>query len=204
MLLDAYESVVALSLDGFAANLSMLHPQLAADRPYPGLIATAGRLRGLLAGSRLLDGEPPRQLQDPLCFRCIPQVHGAVRDVLANASEQARIELNASGDNPMVVVDEDIVVSVANFDIVPLAMALDFARLALAQILTASNERIQKLLAGQFSGLATALRADDGPEDALGMMGLGTPRWRPRRGCWRPRCRWRCRPRRSPAASRTG
>jgi histidine ammonia-lyase len=173
VLLDAYDSVVALSLDGFAANLSMLHPQLAADRPYPGLIATADRLRGLLAGSRLLDGEPPRQLQDPLCFRCIPQVHGAVRDVLANSSEQARIELNASGDNPMVVVDENIVVSVANFDIVPLAMALDAARLALAQVFTASNERVQKLLAGQFSGLATALRADDGPEDALGMMGLG-------------------------------
>jgi histidine ammonia-lyase len=173
VLLDAWDSVAALSMDGFSANLSMLHPQLAADRPYPGLVATAERLRALLAGSRLLAGEPPRQLQDPLCFRCVPQVHGAVRDALAQAREQATIELNASGDNPMVVADEGIVVSVANFDIIPLAMALDTARLALAQLFTVSNERIQKLLAGQFSGLATALRADDGPEDALGMMGLG-------------------------------
>jgi histidine ammonia-lyase len=172
-LLSAYDAVAALSLEGFAANLSMLHPEIPDARPYPGLAESVSRIRAALEGSSLWEPGAARSLQDPLSFRCIPQVHGALRDAASFAGGQIEIELNASGDNPMVVPAEDRVVSVGNFDITPVAAALDLLRLSLAHALTASGERVQKLLAEAFSGLPTGLRADDSPDDVLDILGVG-------------------------------
>ncbi len=172
-LLDAYDVVGALSLEGYAGNLSVLHPDVDAARPYAGISQTRARLAALLAGSRLHQPGVARQLQDPLSFRCIAQVHGAARDALAYATGQLETELNSSGDNPMVVAAEGRIVSVGNFDVTPVAAALDLARLALASVLTLSCERVQKHLDGHFSGLATGLRADDRPDDAFALIGGG-------------------------------
>src|SRR4051794_16699658 len=169
----AYDAVAALSLEAFGANLSILHPALADARPFTGLRDAAVRLRELLAESPLWEPGAARNLQDPLTFRCIPQLHGAFRDALAYAVRQLETELNASGDNPMVASGAGDVVSVGNFDVTPLAAALDLLRIAFAQLLTASGERVQKLLAGHHSGLPTGLRADDGPDDALAILGVG-------------------------------
>jgi histidine ammonia-lyase len=172
-LLDSLDVVAALSMEGFAANASVLHPDVATARSYRGLGDTITRLRELLDGSYVWHPDAARHLQDPLSFRSIPQVHGAARDAFGFAEGQLQIELNSSGDNPMLVPLEERFISVGNFDITPVAAAIDFTRIALGQVLTASCERVQKHLAQHFSGIATGLRAVDGPDDALALVGGG-------------------------------
>lgn len=164
-------SVGALSLEGFHANPSILHPSLESARPLPGLKRAVGQIRRLLEGSFLWSA-PPRNLQDPLTFRTLPQVIGALDDALVYARDQLDRELNAAQGNPIVVVDEDRIISVGNFDIAPLAGALDLLRIALAPVLTASAERAIKLLESPWSGLPTGLLPGDGTPDA-GLNELG-------------------------------
>ncbi|HEY2201265.1 MAG TPA: aromatic amino acid lyase, partial [Solirubrobacteraceae bacterium] len=165
-LVQTLEAAAALDLEGFAANVATLHPILR-ERPYPGLQSSAARLRELLAGSWLWEPASARNLQDPITFRALPQLHGALRDTLAYTRAQLSIELNAAQNNPLVDPEDGSVVSVACFEVLPLAAALDFLRIALAPVLTSANERIMKLLHGGFSGLAPGLAAhpelgDDG------------------------------------------
>jgi histidine ammonia-lyase len=170
-LLDGLDVAAALDLEAFAANPSPLDPAVAESRPYPGLRTTLARVRALLAGSYLWS-EPPRNLQDPLSFRSFPQVHGAARDTLAYAERALAIELNAHQGNPLVVVDGARVVSVGNFDVVPLAAALDFLRIALAPVLTSAAERALKLLQAPLTGLPEGLGARPGLADpALSELG---------------------------------
>ena len=149
----------ALDLEAFAANLSIVDPALAEARPYPGLAATSVRLRELLDGSSLWDGGPPRNLQDPLTFRTLPQANGAARDALRYATEVLEIELNAHQGNPLVDASEGRVVPAGNFDAVPVAAALDFLRIALAPALTSAAERALKLLQAPLTGLPEGLGA---------------------------------------------
>jgi histidine ammonia-lyase len=176
LLLDALDVAGALDLEAFAANLSILHPRIAETRPYPGLQASLERLRALLDGSYLWTPGAARNLQDPLSFRCLPQVHGAARDTFAFVAGQLAIELNASQENPLLVPAEDRIVSVANFDVLPLASALDFLRIALAPVLTSANERLVKLLEHPISGLPEGLAVTHGlAEDSLAEFGVAAP-----------------------------
>jgi histidine ammonia-lyase len=156
-LVDLLDVAGATSLDGFAANPSMLPPAIAAVRPYPGLRRSLDRLRRLLDGSAIHAAGGPRNLQDPLSYRNLPQLHGAARDALAHADGILAIELNANQGNPIVVADEDRLVSVANFEILPLAAVLDYVRVVLASVLGAASERVTKLLYPAWSGLPTGL-----------------------------------------------
>ena len=167
-LLDVADGVAAISLEGFGANLTILHPAVASTRPYPGLAQTVKRLRALLNGSYLWQPGAARNLQDPLTFRAIPQVHGALRDALDYARAQLAVELNASQGNPLVVADEDRIISAAGFDILPLAAAVDFLRIVLAPVLTASAERTTKLLEAAWSGMESGLSPAKTPEPGLG------------------------------------
>jgi histidine ammonia-lyase len=171
-LLDGLDAAAALSLEAFGANLALLHPAVARERPYPGLRAAVERLRALLAGSALWEAGAARSLQDPLSFRCIPQVHGAARDALAYAVAQVEIELNAAADNPLVVREEGRTVATGSFDVLPVAAALDLVRLAFAPVVTLTSERVQKHLWTAFSGLPTGLRAGE-EDDALALVGGG-------------------------------
>ncbi len=179
-LLSVFDVAGALDLEAFGANLNCLHPVIEETRPFPGLAATLRQLRLLLAGSYLWQPGAARFLQDPLTFRCIPQIHGAARDALAYAQTILRIELNSSQSNPVVVVpagnepgnepgnEQGRIVSVGNFDVGPLAAALDFLRIALAPVVTSANERAVKLLQAPYSGLPAGLAALSGsPDDAL-------------------------------------
>lgn len=156
-LLHAMDVAGAVSLEGFAANPSMLDPAVGRVRPYPGLQRTLARLGRLLDGSAIHDPDVPRNLQDPLSFRNLPQIHGAVRDVLDHVDGVLAIELNANQGNPIVVPEADRIVSVANFEILPLAAALDYLRLVLATALTSATERVVKSLYPVWSGLPTGL-----------------------------------------------
>lgn len=172
-LLEAMDVAGALDLEAFAANLTLLHPAIAQVRPYRGLAESLARLRRLLEGSSLWEPGAARNLQDPLSFRGLPQLHGALRDALSFARGQLETELNASQENPLVVPDEDRIVSVANFEILPLAAALDFLRIALAPALTTSAERLLKLLQGPLTGLPDGLAPRQGlAENSLGEHGV--------------------------------
>ncbi len=155
VLLDALDCAGALDLEAFAANRSVLHPAVGVVRPFPGLQSTLERLRGLLAGSEV----EPRSLQDPLSFRTLAHVNGAARDALGFVSSQLAIELNAAQSNPLVLIDEGQLISVGNFDLQPLATALDLARLALAPAITSAAERSVKLLQAPLTGLTEGLGA---------------------------------------------
>ncbi|MBV9381403.1 MAG: histidine ammonia-lyase [Streptosporangiaceae bacterium] len=167
-LLSVLDVAAALDLEAFGANLTSLHPVIGETRPFPGLLATLSRLRSLLAGSYLWLPGAARFLQDPLTFRCIPHIHGAARDAVDYALGVLRLELNSSQGNPVVVLDGRQIVSVVNFDIGPVAAALDFVRIALAPVVTSANERAVKLLQAPFSGLPAGLAAElESGEDAL-------------------------------------
>ncbi len=167
-LLDTLDVAGALDLEAFGANLTIIDPAVGETRPYTGLRTSLARLTGLLEGSFLWEAGAARSLQDPLTFRCLPQVHGAARDALAYTRRQLELELNAAQGNPLVALRDELIVSVGNFDVLPLAAALDFLRIALAPPLTAANERLVKLLEAPFSGLPDGLAAREGlTEDSL-------------------------------------
>jgi histidine ammonia-lyase len=170
-LLGALEVAAALDLEAFAANLSILHPAVAESRPYTGLRTAVEQLRELLEGSALWREGAARNLQDPLSFRGIPQVLGALRDALEFVRGQLAVELNSAHSNPLVSVAEDRIFSVSNLEIAPVAAALDFLRIALAPALTAANERLMKLLQAPLSGLADGLAAGSAHEDGLAEFG---------------------------------
>jgi histidine ammonia-lyase len=160
-LLETCDVASALDLEAFAANPGSLHPAIADARPYDGLRETLERLRMLLDGSYLWDAVP-RALQDPISFRCLPQLHGAARDALAYAERQLAVELNAAQWNPLIIVPEERVVSVGNFDVLVLSAALDFVRIALVPVLTAASERGVKLMQFPLTGLPEGLAAEVG------------------------------------------
>jgi len=166
-LLDAADVAGALALEGFAANPSVLHQGLEAVRSHPGLARTLRRYRRLLRGSFLFS-DAPRNLQDPLTFRSTAAIQAAARDAAEHAAAIVTVELNASQGNPVVLVDHDTVVTAGNYEVLPLAAALDYARLALVPALTAASERTVKLLDTPWSGLPTGLAsAPDTPDLAL-------------------------------------
>jgi len=179
-LLAVFDVAGALDLEAFGANLTCLDPVIEQTRPFPGLAVTLHQLRRLLAGSYLWQPGAARFLQDPLTFRCIPHIHGAARDALGYVLNILQLELNSSQSNPVVVppagagpgnepgYEQGRIVSVGNFDIGPLAAALDFLRVAFAPVVTSANERAVKLLQAPYSGLPAGLAASAGsPDDAL-------------------------------------
>lgn len=163
--------VGALSMEAFHANPSILHPIVETARPLPGLARAVRVMRRHLENSFIWT-QPPRNLQDPLSFRTLPQVLGALEDALRYGRDQLDHELNAAQGNPIVLVDEDRVISVGNFDIAPLAAALDLLRIALAPALTASAERAVKLLERPWSGLPTGLLNEGMPDAGLNELGI--------------------------------
>jgi histidine ammonia-lyase len=172
-LLDAMELAGALSLEAIAARPTMLHAAIGDVRPYPGLRLALDRIRTHLDGSALWETATPRNLQDPLTFRNLPQIQGACRDVLEHVDRQLAIELNASQSNPIVVAAEDAIISVANFEILPLAVALDYFRIVLATALGAAAERTVKMLEAPWSGLSTGLTGvADTSDPGLAYLGI--------------------------------
>jgi histidine ammonia-lyase len=172
-LLEWIDVAGALDFEAFRANVGALHPAVSDARPYPGLRATVERMHALLEGSGLWESDAARFLQDPLTFRCLPQLHGAFRDALAFVELGLEVELNAHQGNPLVIEEEGRLVSVGNFDSQPLAAALDFLRIALAPVLTAAVERALKLLSPRFSGLFEGLVSGGGSwQDGLSELGV--------------------------------
>jgi histidine ammonia-lyase len=170
-LVDSMQIATALSFEAFVANLSVIHPAAARARPHSGQATAANRLRELLDESALWRPGAARNLQDPLSIRCVPQTHGALYDALSVARGMMEIELNSAADNPLVLVEEEAIVSVGNFDVTSLAMAFDYVRLGIAHAAQVANERVQKLLWRHFSDLPTGLAPREGSTGGLRPLG---------------------------------
>lgn len=166
-LLDTFDLTAALALEGFGGNLTIIHPAAARMKPHPGHLHTAERLRALLHESYLWESTGARNLQDPLSFRCMPQIHGAAHDAYDFVRRTVEIELNSASDNPLVSLEDQSIISVGNFDITAVAVAFDMLRVALAQVAQVANERVHKQLWAQFSGLPTGLGLHDEPVGGL-------------------------------------
>jgi histidine ammonia-lyase len=159
-LCSVLDVAAALDLEALAGNVSTLHSD--------------AELAALLAGSYLWDDGAARNLQDPLSFRCIPQVRAAAHDAFTFARRRIETELNASQENPLVLLDEGRLISVGSFDALPLAQALDVARLGLAPLLTSASERTVKLLQSPVTGLPEGLAAEPGLAES-GLSEFGVP-----------------------------
>jgi histidine ammonia-lyase len=137
----------ALALEAASGNLSPFDDEVARAKPFPGQIEAARHVRELLAGSYLEDPDAALSVQDPLSFRVVPQVHGALRDQIAAARQAVEIELNAIDDNPLASVDQDTMLSNGNFHPMVLALAFESLRVGLAHTGMISERRIRHVFA---------------------------------------------------------
>ena len=144
-LAHAANVICAMSLDGLKGTPRAFDPRIHQIRPHPGQRDSAANLERLLAGSEIRQSHITcRRVQDAYSLRCAPQVHGSVRDTLAEARRVFEIELNAVTDNPLVIGDE--IISGGNFHGQPLAFALDYLAIALTALAGISERRIDRLV----------------------------------------------------------
>ncbi|MDR2129910.1 MAG: histidine ammonia-lyase [Odoribacteraceae bacterium] len=147
-LIEQADIIAALSLDAHDGRIEPFLPQVHAARPHPGQVETARHVRALLEGSGFQRVEKTH-VQDPYSFRCIPQVHGATRDAVAHVAAVVEREINSVTDNPTIFVDDDLILSGGNFHGQPLALALDFLSIAIAELGSISERRTYRLISGQ-------------------------------------------------------
>jgi histidine ammonia-lyase len=151
----------AMSLEALQGSIRPFDPRVQQVRPHPGQSAVAANVRALLVESEILESHRHcGKVQDPYCLRCVPQVHGASRDALAYAAGVVETEVNSVTDNPLVFENGDII-SCGNFHGEPLALALDFAAMAVAELGSIAERRIYLLLEGH-DGLPKLLMRDTG------------------------------------------
>lgn len=137
----------ALSLDAFDGRIEPFDEDVHRIRPHGGQIKVAAEIKKLLRGSALM-AQAKKHVQDPYSFRCIPQVHGASEDTLQFVSKTFLTEINSVTDNPNVFSQEDKIISAGNFHGQPLALALDFLAIALAEMGSISERRTYQLISG--------------------------------------------------------
>ncbi|MDY0202059.1 MAG: histidine ammonia-lyase [Bacteroidales bacterium] len=155
----------ALSIEAFDGRIEPFHPNLHNVRPHNGQIETAANVRKLLEGSEIIS-RPKKHVQDPYSFRCMPQVHGASKDALAYVTQLVLTEISSVTDNPTIWPDEDLIISGGNFHGQPLALSLDFAAIALAELGNISERRVAQLIFG-LRGLPEFLVANPGLNSGL-------------------------------------
>jgi histidine ammonia-lyase len=140
----------ALTMEGIGANRSILDPRLHMARPAAGQLEAAKALHDLIARD---EAPAPTTLQDPLSIRCMPSIHGALIDAIGQAKHAVEIELNAAADNPLVLSDDELVLSTGNFHTAALSLAFETLGLAIAQCAAASAARFIQLTGSGRNGL---------------------------------------------------
>jgi histidine ammonia-lyase len=156
-LADVADLAGAMTIEAVRGSHQPFDEAIVNVRPHAGHRVSAARIRHLLAGSDIAPAHRDcAKVQDPYSLRCIPQVHGASRDALAYLRQVLSVEVNAATDNPLVFPDGKIV-SQGNFHGQPVAMALDFAAIAVAELASIAERRIDKLMNPVFSDLPAFL-----------------------------------------------
>ena len=139
--------IAAMSLDAFDGRIEPFTHAVHAVRPHQGQIETAARFRQLLEGSQLI-ARSTQHVQDPYSFRCVPQVHGTVKDTLRYVYSVIDTEINSATDNPTVCPDEDLIISAGNFHGEPIALPMDYLSIAMSELANISERRIYRLVSG--------------------------------------------------------
>lgn len=161
MRLSAWADVIgAISLDAYDGRIEPFLPLTHQLRPHKGQIATGERFMELLEGSELIR-RPKTHVQDPYSFRCIPQVHGAVKDNIMYVKSVLENEINSATDNPNIFPDEDMVISAGNFHGEPIAIPMDSLAIAMSELASISERRTFQLIDG-LRGLPKYLVAAPG------------------------------------------
>ena len=137
----------ALSLDVFDGRIEAFSSLVHNIRPHAGQLAVAKQFTEILKGSELIS-QSKKHVQDPYSFRCIPQVHGASFDTIQYVTSVFLTEINSVTDNPNVFPEEDLIISAGNFHGQPLALALDFLSIAVAELGNISERRTYQLISG--------------------------------------------------------
>lgn len=157
--------ISAISLDAFDCRIEPFNPLVHEVRPHKGQVETAKNISSILKGSQLIKRKK-NHVQDPYSFRCIPQVHGASRDVIEFATNVFHTEINSVTDNPTIFPGKNLITSAGNFHGQQLALSLDSLCLALSELGSISERRVYKLLSGQ-RGLPPFLVANPGLNSGL-------------------------------------
>ncbi len=155
--------VAALSLEALRGTRTAFDSRIHAARPHPGQLASAARIWAMTAGSEIIASHAEcDRVQDAYSLRCAAQVHGASADALDYLARVLTVELNAGTDNPMVFPDAGAVMSGGNFHGQPLALALDTAAIAIAELGSISERRLFRLLTEHLSDLPPFLTRHSG------------------------------------------
>ena len=152
--------IAAMSIDAFDGRISPFLHSAHKMRAHKGQVDTADNIFHILQGSELIERHK-EHVQDPYSFRCVPQVHGAVKDTIDHVVNVVTTEINSATDNPIVVPEDDLVISAGNFHGEPLALVNDFLAIAVAEIASISNQRTYQLISGK-RGLPAFLVAKPG------------------------------------------
>ena len=137
----------AMSLDAFDGRIEPFLPLTHQLRPHTGQISTGKRFMSILAGSQLIS-RVKEHVQDPYSFRCIPQVHGAVKDNIMYVKSVIENEINSATDNPNIFPDEDMIISAGNFHGEPIAIPMDALAIAMSELASISERRTYQLIHG--------------------------------------------------------
>ena len=164
----AADVIGAMSLEAFLGTERVFDRRLNDLRPHPGQSRVADNLRALLAGSEIVQSHREcGRVQDPYSFRCIPVVHGAVRDSLAHVRRVTETEANSVTDNPLVFPDDGEFLSGGNFHGEPIALAIDFLKMAIGEFASIGERRLYLLLNAEDRDLPLFLTGRSGLQSGL-------------------------------------
>ncbi|MBE2978538.1 histidine ammonia-lyase [Priestia megaterium] len=166
-LADLSDGIASLTLEGLQGIVDAFTPESHSVRPYPEQKQVAERILSYLDGSQLTTTQGQIRVQDAYSLRCIPQVHGAIQQVLNYVKEKLSIEINSATDNPLIFSDSGNVISGGNFHGQPIAFAMDFLGIAMSEVGNISERRIERLVNPQLSDLPAFLSPDPGLQSGL-------------------------------------
>ncbi|MFJ7856831.1 histidine ammonia-lyase [Peribacillus sp. NPDC097206] len=164
------EAIAAMTVEALNGIIDTFDERIHLARGYPEQIAVAKRMRKWLEGSRLTSRQGEVRVQDAYSLRCIPQVLGASWQVFGYVKEKLQIEMNAATDNPLIFDEGDHVISGGNFHGQPIAFAMDFLKLGVAEVASISERRIERLVNPQLNDLPPFLSARPGLESGAMIM----------------------------------
>ena len=162
--------IASMTLESLEGIIDAFHPAIHEARGYPEQMEVAQRIRALTQDSKLITHQGEKRVQDAYSLRCIPQVHGASRQSLAYIKEKLEIEMNAATDNPLIFDDGETVVSGGNFHGQPIALAMDFLKIAVAEMANISERRVERLVNPQLNDLPGFLSPDPGLQSGAMIM----------------------------------
>lgn len=168
IIMKTADIAAAMSLEALKGTRTAFDPRIGSVRPHRGQVASAANMLALTEGSSIIASHANcSKVQDAYSLRCAPQVHGASKDALRRILEVLEVEMNAATDNPLIMPDTGEIISGGNFHGQPVALAMDYLKLALAEIGSISERRISRMLDSHLSELPPFLTAYPGIDSGL-------------------------------------